>query len=82
MKDLNSSVKSTQSSQQAVSNQVSKLDVKFMNRSSRDIFLFAMKAFNTKKELRSSVILTKIEQVDFGNQEAFDFILEIESLKS
>lgn len=28
---------------------INKLDIKFMNRSSRDIFLFTMKAFNTKK---------------------------------
>ncbi len=45
---MTSSVKSTQSSNQQ-NNQVNKLDIKFMNRNSRDIFLFAIKAFNTKK---------------------------------
>jgi hypothetical protein len=67
LKDMTSSVKSTQSTSQQNA-QTNKLDIKFMNRNSRDIFLFAIKAFNTKKELRSSVILTKIEKVDFANQ--------------
>jgi len=54
IKDLNLSVKSTQSSnlqqsQPPASSNPNKLDIKFMNRNSRDIFLFTMKAFNTKK---------------------------------
>lgn len=63
-KDLfGSSVKSTHSSSHNLPSQqpqpnnsnnnntttINKLDIKFMNRSSRDIFLFTMKAFNTKK---------------------------------
>ena len=48
LKDMTSSVKSTQSTSQQNA-QTNKLDIKFMNRNSRDIFLFAIKAFNTKK---------------------------------
>lgn len=59
IKDMSSSVKSTQSSHMP-SPQYNKLDIKFMNRTSRDVFLFVMKAFNTKKELRSSAIIQKI----------------------
>jgi len=42
------------------SNSTLKFEIKFLNRSSRDIFLYTVKAFITKKEMKLSVVLKKM----------------------
>lgn len=56
------------------------IDIRFAARKAKDEFLFVMKAFNAKKEIRSSAVIHKIERVEH-EEENFNFLLEIESLK-
>lgn len=43
-----------------------RLELKFGTRAGRDNFLFIVKAFMTKKAMRNSVIMNRIEQVDLN----------------
>lgn len=58
-----------------------RLELKFSNRATRDNFLFILKAFNTKRALKNSVIMGKIEQINFNDTGSFNYIMEIDSLK-
>ncbi len=52
-----------------------------MSRPARDIFIFAVKVFIAKRELKTAVILNKIERLDLSENGVFDYVMEIESLK-
>ena len=58
-----------------------RLEVKFLSRSARDTFFFAMKAFLAKKEIKHSAVIRKIESINFEREEDFNAILEIDNLK-
>ncbi len=55
--------------------------MKFNNRALRDNFLFILKAFNTKRALKNSIIMSKIEQINFNDSANFNYAMEIDSLK-
>ena len=40
------------------------MNIKFVNRRSKDEFLFVMKGFIAKKELKYSAVITKIEKLE------------------
>lgn len=67
---------------QKASSTAPRLEVKFLSRSARDTFFFAMKAFIAKKEIRHSAVIRKIESINFEREEDFNAILEIDNLKS
>jgi hypothetical protein len=54
--------------------------LKFVNRRSKDEFLFAMKGFIAKRELKTSSVIKKIEKLDVDNSN-INFMMEIESLR-
>jgi hypothetical protein len=58
------------------------MEVKFGSRAVRDTFLFTIKAFFTKKQLKSSVIIHKIEETSFNESESLNMLLEMESLRA
>ncbi len=39
------------------------VNIKFLNRKNKDEFLFIMKGFNAKKELKNTTIINKIEKL-------------------
>jgi hypothetical protein len=59
-----------------------RLELRFNNRATKDNFLFIIKAFNTKKIMKNSTIMNKIEQVDMNENATFNYMIEIESLKA
>lgn len=56
------------------------VNVRFVNRRSKDEFLFVMKGFISKKELKNSTTIKKIEKLDVDDSN-IHFMLEIESLR-
>ena len=42
-----------------------KLDLKFVTRANRDLFLYTIKAFITKREVKHSAVIRKIEKINF-----------------
>lgn len=58
-----------------------KIELKFDDRTLRDNFLFILKSFNTKKALRNSAIVKKIENIDLNKNENINYVLEIDSLR-
>lgn len=48
----------------------------------KDNFLLIVKAFNTKKAMKTSAIISKLENVELNNNENFNYVLEIESLRA
>jgi len=44
-----------------------KLELKFNSRGVRDNFLFVLKAFNTKRALKNSVIMNRLEKINFND---------------
>lgn len=75
--DLSISNIHSQNSRTSRSQTSNKLELKFLNRSARDVFLFAMKAFITKREMKNSAVLRKIENINFEKEEDFTAILEL-----
>lgn len=55
-------------------------NLKFLNKKNKDEFLFIMKGFNAKKELKNTTIINKIEKLEVDNSN-LDYVLQIESLK-
>lgn len=41
-----------------------------------------IKAFNTKKAMKTSAVIAKIENADINNNDNFNYVLEIESLRA
>ena len=58
-----------------------KIELKFEDRSTKDSFLFLIKAFNAKKAMKDSEIVKRIQNVDLNNNDNFNYILEIDSLR-
>ena len=54
--------------------------VKFINRRAKDEFLFVMKGFIAKRELKTSNAIKKIEKLDVDDSN-INFMMEIESLR-
>lgn len=54
-----------------------KLELKFQNRSMKDNFLLIVKAFNTKKAMKTSAIIGKLENINLSGDENFNYVLEI-----
>lgn len=46
-----------------------RMEIRFGNRLSKDIFLLTLKAFYTKKQLSSSVVIHKIEDSSFNENQ-------------
>lgn len=67
---------------QRASSSAPKLEVKFLSRSARDTFLFAVKAFLAKREIKHSAVIRKLESINFEREEDFNAILEIDNLKN
>ena len=44
-----------------------RLELKFNSRGIRDNFLFILKAFNTKRALKNSVIMNRLEKINFND---------------
>lgn len=59
-----------------------RLDLRFANRSAKDIFLIAHKAFIAKKEAKTASLLNKIENSDLAQADLFNYAMEIHSLKT
>lgn len=58
-----------------------RLELRFNSRNIRDNFLFIIKAFNTKRAMKNSVIMSKIEQLNYNDTANFNYIMEIDGLK-
>lgn len=58
------------------------MEIRFINRQVKDIFLLTLKAFFTKKQLKNSVVIHKLQEANFSEKEDIDLLFEIESLKS
>lgn len=58
-----------------------RLDLRFANRSAKDIFLYAQKAFVAKKEVKTASLLNKIANSDLANVDTFNYSMELHSLK-
>lgn len=56
--------------------------MRFPNRSTKDNFLLIVKAFNTKKAMKTSAIIAKLQNVDLTGNQNFNYVLEIESLRA
>ena len=56
------------------------VNFKFINRRYKDEFLFVVKGFTAKKELKNSSVIKKIEKMDIDNSN-LSFMLEIQSLR-
>ena len=56
------------------------ISLKFINRRQKDEFLFVMKGFIAKRELKSSNVIKKIEKLDVDSSN-INYLLEIESLR-
>jgi hypothetical protein len=59
-----------------------KLELKFVCRSSRDLLIFSIKAFSTKKDMKSSAVIEKIERIDITKDELFNVFFHYESLRN
>jgi hypothetical protein len=59
-----------------------RMEIKFGSKQARDLFLLTLKAFFTKKQLKSSVVLHKIEELSFNENEQLNLLLEIEALRA
>ena len=56
------------------------VSIKFVNRRAKDEFLFVMKGFIAKRELKSSNVIKKIEKLDVDSSN-LNYLMEIESLR-
>lgn len=63
-------------SKQERSNQELVVNLKFINRRCKDEFLFILKGFIAKKELKNSSVIKKIEKLDVDSSN-IHFMLEI-----
>lgn len=54
-----------------------RLELKFQNRLMKDNFLLIVKAFNTKKAMKTSAIIGKLENINLSGDENFNYVLEI-----
>ncbi len=62
---------------------VNKLEVRFLSRNSRDLFLFTLRAFICKVDMKNSVIMERIETLQaLKGEEDYNKLLEYISLKS
>lgn len=52
-----------------------RLELKFSSRAMKDNFLLAVKAFNTKKALKTSAVIEKLEKIDLNSDDVFDYVL-------
>lgn len=59
-----------------------RIEIQFPNKTSKDKFLYSLKAFNTKKLFKNAAVLQKIENIDFNQDANFNTMLEIQSLKA
>lgn len=59
-----------------------RIELKFASRALKDNFLLIVKGFNTKKAMKTSAIIGKLENVDLSGNENFNYVLEIESLRA
>lgn len=57
------------------SNEALKLGLRFMTRANRDVFLYTLKGFITRRELKNTAVIRKIEKINFENNEEFSSIL-------
>lgn len=48
----------------------------------KDNFLLIIKAFNTKKAMKTSAIVNKMENINLSGDENFNYVLEVESLRA
>ena len=58
-----------------------RLVMKFLNRKQKDEFLFVMKGFNAKKELKNSLVVSKIEKLEVDSSN-LSYMTDLESLKA
>lgn len=56
------------------------LELRFVNRFSRDVLLFAHKVFSAKKELKSAHLLNSLEHPEMQGEQ-FNYLVEMESLR-
>lgn len=52
-----------------------RVELKFASRSLKDNFLLIVKAFNTKKALKTSAVINRLEKLDMSNDEVFNPVL-------
>lgn len=57
------------------SNEALKVGLRFMTRANRDVFLYTLKGFITRRELKNTAVIRKIEKINFENNEEFSSIL-------
>jgi hypothetical protein len=46
------------------------------------MLIYTYRAFGARREVKTSVLLNKIENIDLNNEDTFNFLVEIESLKN
>lgn len=73
--------KSTRSQSRLFRND-NKLELRFLSRPSRDLLVFSIKAFSTKREMKSCAIIEKIERIDVSKEELLNTFFQFESLRS
>lgn len=67
------------SSEEKMRNEL-RLNIMFLNKRNKDEFLFIMKGFNAKKELKNTVVINKIEKMEI-DETNIHAVLQVESLK-
>ena len=59
-----------------------RLELRFTSRTTKDMLVYSYRAFMARKEVKTAFTLNKIENLNLNDESTFNFLLEIESLKS
>jgi len=57
------------------------LNIRFLSRAHRDVFLYTIKGFIAKREIKNSAIIRKLEKINFETDEEFGAVLQINELR-
>jgi hypothetical protein len=57
------------------------LALRFPSRANRDVFLYTIKAFITKREIKNTAVIRKIEKINFDDKEEFSAIQLVHELR-
>jgi hypothetical protein len=59
-----------------------KLELRFTSRTTKDMLIYSYRAFVSRREVKTALLINKIENLDLNNEDTFNFLIEIESLKN